>query len=51
MIIIWTIIFLVVDIVSKLIISNFMDVGESVIIINNFFNITYVRNTGAAWII
>lgn len=49
MIIILTIIFVIIDIVSKLVISNLMNVYDSVIVIKNFFNITYVRNTGAAW--
>ena len=49
MIIIFTIVFFIIDMVSKLVISNLMDVYDSVIIIKNFFNITYVRNTGAAW--
>ena len=49
MIIILTIVFLIIDIVSKLVINNLMDVYDSVIVIRNIFNITYVRNTGAAW--
>lgn len=49
MIIIFTIMFLVIDIISKLLISNLMYVGQSIKIIKDFFNITYVRNTGAAW--
>ncbi len=47
--IILTIVFLVVDIVSKLIVSNLMDIHDSIIVIKDFFYITYVRNTGAAW--
>ena len=49
MMIMWTIIFLVVDIISKILISNLMSVGQSFQIVRNFFNITYVRNAGAAW--
>ena len=49
LIILLIIIFLVIDIVSKLVISNLMNVYDSVIIVKNFFNITYVKNTGAAW--
>ena len=49
MMIILTIIFLVIDIVSKLIVSNLMNVNDSIMVIKNFFYITYVRNTGAAW--
>ena len=47
--IILIVVFLVIDIVSKLVISNLMDVYDSIVVIKNFFNITYVRNTGAAW--
>ena len=42
-------IFLAIDIASKLLISNLMDIYDSIVVIRNFFNITYVRNTGAAW--
>ena len=49
MIIIFTVIFFIIDVVSKLVVSNLMNVYDSVIIIKNFFYITYVRNTGAAW--
>ena len=49
MIIIFTIMFFIIDLVSKLIVSNLMDVYDSIIIIKDFFYITYVRNTGAAW--
>ena len=47
--IIFTIIFLAVDIISKLIISKYISLNESILIIKNFLNITYVRNTGVAW--
>lgn len=49
MMIFLTIVFLVIDIVSKLIVSNLMNVNESIRVIKDFFYITYVRNTGAAW--
>lgn len=49
MMIILTIVFLIIDIASKLIVSNLMDVHDSIIVVKNFFYITYVRNTGAAW--
>ena len=49
MMIILTIVFLVLDIVSKVIVSNLMVVNDSILVIKNFFYITYVRNTGAAW--
>ena len=44
-----TLICLFVDIVSKLIVSNLLEVTESIRVIDNFFYLTYVRNTGAAW--
>ena len=49
MMIILIIVFLIVDIASKLLVSNFIDVHDSIIIVKDFFYITYVRNTGAAW--
>jgi len=42
-------IFLVIDIIVKLVIKNSLVFNESIRIINNFFYITYVKNTGAAW--
>lgn len=44
-----TIIFLVIDIVSKILVSNLFDEHVSVEIIDKFFSITYVKNTGAAF--
>lgn len=43
------IVFLIIDIVSKLVVSNLMNVNDSIIVFKNFFSITYVRNTGAAF--
>lgn len=40
---------LFIDQLIKNIIINFLSIGESINIINNFFSITYVRNTGAAF--
>ena len=40
---------LVLDQIIKIIVITNMDLYDSINIINNFFNITYVRNTGAAW--
>lgn|SRR5574344_72958 len=37
------------DQIVKLLITHNMVVGESIKIINNFFYITYVNNSGAAW--
>lgn len=49
MMILLIVIFLGIDIVSKLLVSKIFKVNESIVIIKDFFNITYVRNTGAAW--
>lgn len=48
-IIILSIIFFLIDLVSKIIIKEKLFLGQSIKVINNFFNITYVRNTGAAF--
>ena len=37
------------DQIVKYIIINNVDLGTSVIVINNFFYITHIKNTGAAW--
>ena len=44
-----TIICILIDIITKIIITNTLNLYESIEIINNFFSITYVRNYGAAW--
>ena len=44
-----SIILIVIDIVIKLIISNNLILNQSIGVINNFFYITYVKNTGVAW--
>ncbi len=44
-----TLIFLLVDIVSKIFIDRYMMVDGSIKLVNNFIYITYARNTGAAW--
>ena len=49
MIILLTIILFIVDLGSKLLVSRLMDVYDSYKIVDDFFYITYVRNTGAAW--
>lgn len=38
-----------IDQYTKMIVHSTFDLGESIRIINNFFNFTYVRNTGAAF--
>ena len=47
--IILVIISFLIDLICKIIVSNLLDVNEVIVVIRNFFNITYVRNTGAAW--
>lgn len=44
-----SIFFFLIDLISKIVVDNLLFLGESIKIINNFFNITYVRNTGAAF--
>ena len=47
--IILTILFILLDVISKLLISNYLEVYESINIIGDFLKFTYVHNTGAAW--
>ncbi len=44
-----TLVVLILDRVSKLFISKVMIVGETRVVIDDFFRITYVQNTGAAF--
>ena len=44
-----TLIVLIVDIISKLIVKHYMILDNSVHVINNFLDLTYVKNTGVAW--
>ena len=44
-----TIMSLLLDQLIKTIVINNMNLFDSINIINNFFSVTYVRNTGAAW--
>ncbi len=44
-----SLIILVLDQLSKIIVSSFLNYRESIKVIYNFFNITYVYNEGAAW--
>ena len=41
--------FFIIDLISKQVVMNIMEVGDSIKIINNFFYITYTKNSGAAW--
>ena len=47
--IIFTIIFIIIDIFSKLVVSKYLSVNESIRLIKDFLSITHVRNTGVAW--
>ena len=42
-------IFIIVDVVIKIIVSRYITLYDSIVLIPNFFAITYVRNTGAAF--
>lgn len=44
-----TLFFILLDQLSKIFISTILKVGQSITIIPNFFNITYVKNIGAAF--
>ena len=46
---IWVFITVMIDLMSKFSVEAFLELGESITIIPNFFAITYVRNTGAAF--
>ena len=48
-IVISSIFLIIMDIIIKLIVSNKLIFNQSIKIINNFFYITYVKNTGVAW--
>lgn len=40
---------LIIDQLSKLIVTNFMDIYHSITVVEDFFFLTYIRNKGAAW--
>lgn len=48
-IIIYSIIFFILDLISKVIVNDFFGLTESITVINNFFYLTNVHNLGAAW--
>lgn len=48
-IIIYSIIFFILDLISKVIVNAFLGLTESITVINNFFYLTNVHNLGAAW--
>lgn len=41
--------FFLIDLISKQIIVKVLEEGNSIKVINNFFYLTYTKNTGAAW--
>lgn len=47
--IIFVIIFVLIDIISKYLVVRSIGLNEAIILIKNFLNITYVRNTGVAF--
>lgn len=49
MTLILTIIFLGLDIISKLVVKHYLVLNQSNVIIKDFFNLTYVKNSGAAF--
>ena len=42
-------IILIIDVLSKMIVTKYISLGEEIKVIKNFFYLTNVRNTGAAW--
>ncbi len=40
---------IIIDQLSKYFVERFIDLNQSIIIIKNFFNLTYIHNSGAAW--
>ena len=43
------VLFLFIDQITKFIVSTNLNIYEPIVVIENFFNITYAQNTGAAW--
>lgn len=48
-IIIFIICLIIIDQISKLLVVNLLELNKSVSIINNFFRVLYIKNTGAAF--
>lgn len=44
-----TIIIILIDQISKILVTNYLPLNKSIKIINNFFYLTYTKNDGAAW--
>ena len=47
--IILTFIIVLIDLLSKIVVSKYIELNESIRLIKGFLNLTYVRNTGAAF--
>ena len=43
------IIFLLIDIITKLIVNHYLELMQSIVLIKNFFSLTKVYNYGASW--
>lgn len=41
--------FFIIDLISKQIVSHFLILNKSIKVIDNFFYLTFTKNTGAAW--
>ena len=41
--------FFIIDFISKQIVIHFLSLNESILVIKNFFYLTYTKNNGAAW--
>ena len=46
---IFSFIFVIVDLIIKVFVNKYMDIYDTIKVIPNFFNITYVQNSGAAF--
>lgn len=44
-----SLVLVIVDQLVKILVTKVLALHESIVVIKNFFNLTYVRNTGAAW--
>ena len=41
--------FFIIDLISKQVVTHFLTLNKDVLIIKNFFYLTYTKNNGAAW--
>ncbi len=41
--------FFIIDLISKQLINHLLELGHSIKVIDNFFNVTHIHNKGAAW--